>query len=57
MVHLMGGLAGFMGTYLIGPRIGRFTADQRLVFILKDMALDNDELELAMNAYSDGKDN
>jgi Amt family ammonium transporter len=22
IVHLMGGIAGFMGTYLIGPRIG-----------------------------------
>jgi len=24
VVHIMGGLAGFIGTYLIGPRVGLF---------------------------------
>ena len=27
IVHIMGGLAGFIGTYIIGPRIGIFSPD------------------------------
>ena len=42
IVHIMGGLAGFMGTYLIGPRVGLFKNDDRLAYILEqdDMLLD-----------------
>jgi hypothetical protein len=38
----MGGLAGFMGTYLIGPRVGLFKSDDRLAYILDedDMMID-----------------
>ena len=35
-VHTMGGIAGFMGTYLIGPREGLFKWDKKLSFILED---------------------
>ena len=35
IVHIMGGLAGFMGTYLIGPRVGLFKNDDRLAYILE----------------------
>ena len=42
IVHIMGGLAGFMGTYLIGPRVGLFKNDDRLAYILDedDMMID-----------------
>ena len=42
IVHIMGGLAGFMGTYLIGPRVGLFKSDDRLAYILDedDMMID-----------------
>jgi hypothetical protein len=32
----MGGLAGWMGTIMIGPRIGLYYADKKLSFILDD---------------------
>ena len=38
----MGGLAGFLGTYLIGPRVGLFTQDDKLSFVLDDLLLDED---------------
>jgi ammonium transporter, Amt family len=28
IVHIMGGVAGFVGTYLIGPRVGLFSGDE-----------------------------
>ena len=42
IAHIMGGLAGFMGTYLIGPRVGLFKNDDRLAYILDedDMMID-----------------
>ena len=40
IVHVMGGLAGFIGTYLIGPRVGVFRADDRLAYVLDDIYLD-----------------
>ena len=43
IVHIMGGLAGFIGTSLMGPRIGCFTQDTKLAFILSDQLLDEDE--------------
>ena len=36
IVHVMGGLSGFIGTYIIGPRIGLFKADKTLSYILED---------------------
>ena len=36
LVHVMGGLAGCMGTIMIGPRIGLFYTDKKLSFILDD---------------------
>ena len=36
VVHIMGGMAGFIGTYLIGPRIGLFKNDERLSYIKDD---------------------
>lgn len=38
----MGGLAGFIGTYLIGPRVGIFSNDDKYSFILEDQLLDED---------------
>lgn len=38
----MGGLAGFLGTYLIGPRVGLFYPDEKLAFVLDDLLLDDD---------------
>ena len=42
-VHTMGGLAGFMGTYLIGPREGLFKRDEKLVYILDDNFLEEED--------------
>ena len=41
IVHIMGGLAGFIGTYLIGPRVGLFYPDAKLAYVLDDMYLDD----------------
>ena len=35
-VHTMGGLAGFIGTYLIGPREGLFKRNDKLQFIIEE---------------------
>ena len=40
-VHTMGGIAGFIGTYLIGPREGLFRWDKKLSYILEDDFLDD----------------
>ena len=32
----MGGLAGYMGTLIIGPRVGLFTQDNKLRYILDE---------------------
>ena len=36
IVHLMGGLSGFVGTYLIGPRIGLFNSKNAISYIADD---------------------
>ena len=41
-VHTMGGLAGFVGTYLIGPREGLFKRDKKLSYILDEEIFDDD---------------
>jgi len=41
IVHIMGGLAGFIGTYLIGPRVGLFSPDTKLAYVLDDVYLDD----------------
>jgi len=41
IVHIMGGLAGFIGTYLIGPRVGLFSPDTKLAYVLDDIYLDD----------------
>ena len=41
----MGGVAGFIGTYLMGPRIGLFNTDEKTAFILADK-LDNEEIDV-----------
>jgi Amt family ammonium transporter len=41
-VHTMGGLAGFIGTYIIGPREGLFKRDQKLAYILEESKLLDD---------------
>ena len=39
IVHVMGGLSGLIGTYLIGPRIGLFHSDSELNYIHSDEEL------------------
>lgn len=41
-MHIMGGLAGFIGTYLIGPRVGLFGPDDKFSYILDDLLIDDD---------------
>jgi len=36
IVHVMGGLAGYMGTLMIGPRVGLFSPDTKLRYILDE---------------------
>lgn len=50
VVHIMGGLAGFIGTYLIGPRVGLFKPDLTLSYILEDQLLDEQNAELDWDA-------
>jgi hypothetical protein len=42
----MGGLAGFIGTLLIGPRVGFFNPDQIMAYVLDDTLLDDDGNDL-----------
>ena len=49
----MGGLAGFMGTYLIGPRVGKFYDEKELAFILEDEAIENPQLNEALERYQE----
>ena len=48
IVHIMGGLAGFIGTYLIGPRVGLFAPDEKMAYVLNDQLLDDEGLEQDM---------
>jgi ammonium transporter, Amt family len=36
IVHVMGGLSGYMGTLIIGPRLGLFSSDTKLRYILDE---------------------
>jgi len=36
IVHVMGGIAGFIGTLIIGPRIGLFHKDKKLEYVLEE---------------------
>lgn len=49
LVHLMGGLAGFMGTWIIGPRIGMFKQDTTMSYVYKDKFLENDEANFKLS--------
>ena len=51
IVHLMGGMSGFIGTYLIGPRIGLFKTDDKMSYILDDEALGDVEACTKMEDY------
>ena len=53
----MGGLAGFIGTYLIGPRTGLFQKDRRLEYILEDKIMNDDDANLALREYLKSKTN
>ena len=45
VVHIMGGLAGFIGTYLIGPRVGLFKQDTTLAYVFDDNLGDDEANE------------
>ena len=49
----MGGLAGFIGTYIIGPRVGLFSQDENLAFILDDQLLDEEGNDTYMEKKAD----
>ena len=53
IVHIMGGLAGFIGTYIIGPRVGLFSQDEKLAFILEDQLLDEEGNDYAYEKKAD----
>ena len=40
-VHVMGGLSGFVGTLLIGPRLGKYEKINKLIYINDDLILNN----------------
>ena len=44
VVHIMGGVAGFFGTLLIGPRIGLFRKDTDMAFVLDEELILDDAL-------------
>lgn len=46
----MGGIAGFVATYLIGPRIGLFSADRTMSYVLHDTILEDDQANLALES-------
>lgn len=47
IVHVMGGIAGFVGTTIIGPRVGLFHKDRILSYILdEDLVLDDKLLKI-----------
>ena len=41
-IHLLAGVSGFIGTFLLGPRIGVFKADKVLEYVKNDKYLDDD---------------
>jgi ammonia channel protein AmtB len=43
VVHLTAGVAGFVGTYLIGPRSGLFRREPSIEYILDEENFDNFE--------------
>ena len=47
IVHLMGGLSGFVGTYLIGPRIGLFNSNNAISYIADDDKFLQDQADLS----------
>ena len=49
----MGGLAGWVGTLLIGPRVGLFKADRELSYILDDDKFIKQEAEYDRSFHDD----
>ena len=47
IVHLMGGLSGFIGTLLIGPRIGLFNSTNAISYIADDEKFMQEQGELS----------
>ena len=35
-MHLTGGVTGFIGAYLVGPRVGLFSSDSKYSYILDE---------------------
>ena len=46
VVHVMGGIAGFIGTLIIGPRIGLYHKDRRMEYVLDDDLVLDGKIEL-----------
>jgi len=55
IVHVMGGLSGYIGTYLIGPRIGLFHADKSMIYIMDDEELLAYQRQMKMRDDDDSK--
>ena len=60
IVHVMGGLSGLIGTYLIGPRIGLFHPAKELQYIHSDQELidqlEREEEEMDSSSGDSGQD-
>lgn len=55
IVHLTGGITGFIGTYLCGPRIGLFSKDKQYLYILDEdnFAFDHDADSDSFESFDD----
>lgn len=52
----MGGVAGFIGTYLMGPRVGLYNIDEKIAFILSDKMLENEDNDMGFIDDDDSLD-
>ena len=56
IVHVMGGLSGFVGTYLIGPRIGLFNKNNSVSYINDDEKFLQENSDIDQTSSSESSD-